>query len=330
MRIQIFVIALAVVFLTTIVAPRAQADTLLVTTQDSNHLVLRYDGDTGAFIDVFAEHPVGPIATHVMAFGLDGNLYVSSPNQILRFNGATGEFIDVFASGVGFVQGMVFGLDGNLYTTLGLPGRVARYDGKTGAPMGTFTPLIPTYRVFTRLAFGVDGNLYVGTGGCLYIQPACGEILRYNGTTGAPMGSLVTSGSGGLDSVGGFVFGADGNLYVASVITNQILRYNGTTGAFIDVFASTGLRSPIDLVFGHDGNLYVSDQTAHSVLRYNGQTGAFMGAFVPPRSGGLLGPQSLLFKPTIIPEPTTPTLLLIGLVGLVFAHRLLRAMRTVT
>jgi PEP-CTERM motif len=41
-----------------------------------------------------------------LAFGPDGNLYVSSPgftttqpDMILRYNGTTGEFIDTFASG---------------------------------------------------------------------------------------------------------------------------------------------------------------------------------------------------------------------------------------
>src|SRR5438552_7125822 len=48
-------------------------------------VVLRYNGTTGAFIDVFASGvPVGDLA-----FGPDGNLYVSSydAGSVLRYNG---------------------------------------------------------------------------------------------------------------------------------------------------------------------------------------------------------------------------------------------------
>jgi sugar lactone lactonase YvrE len=60
--------------------------------------VLRFNGATGAFIDVFipaeGEFWVG------IAFGPDGNLYVSSPitHRIVRFDGTSGAFIDVFIS----------------------------------------------------------------------------------------------------------------------------------------------------------------------------------------------------------------------------------------
>ena len=52
-----------------------------------------------------------------LAFGPDGNLYVSSPgftttqpDMILRYNGMTGEFIDTFASGgaLNFPQYLAF------------------------------------------------------------------------------------------------------------------------------------------------------------------------------------------------------------------------------
>jgi hypothetical protein len=59
--------------------------------------VLRFNGTTGAFIDVFASGG-GLINTHDLAFRPDGNLYVSgsSSNNVVRFNGFTGAFIDEF------------------------------------------------------------------------------------------------------------------------------------------------------------------------------------------------------------------------------------------
>jgi DNA-binding beta-propeller fold protein YncE len=61
--------------------------------------VLRYNGDTGAFVDAFVQgvsdrldDPTG------LVFGPDGNLYVSSrgTEQVLRFDGTTGAFLDAF------------------------------------------------------------------------------------------------------------------------------------------------------------------------------------------------------------------------------------------
>jgi DNA-binding beta-propeller fold protein YncE len=77
-----------------------------------------------------------------MAFGPDGNLYVSSvgTDSVLRYRGTTGEFIDVFATGGGLnsPKGLAFGRDGNLYVTSYETDNVLRYDGETGAFMDVF------------------------------------------------------------------------------------------------------------------------------------------------------------------------------------------------
>ena len=75
--------------------------------------VIRFDGTTGAFIDVFASGEGLSIATGI-AFGPDGNLYVSSrdTDQVLRYDGTTGAFIDVFVAtgsgGLNSPQGLQF------------------------------------------------------------------------------------------------------------------------------------------------------------------------------------------------------------------------------
>src|SRR5262249_57877920 len=72
-----------------------------------------------------------------LAFGPDGNLYVSSygTNSVLRYNGATGGFLGTFASGGGLNQPLelVFGPDGNLYVSSSGSNSVLRYSGTTGA-----------------------------------------------------------------------------------------------------------------------------------------------------------------------------------------------------
>jgi hypothetical protein len=77
-----------------------------------NDNVLRYNGTTGSFIDIFVATRSGGLAgPEDLVFGPDGNLYVSSPGgpqSVLRYDGVTGVFIDAFARNVQ-AAGLVFG-----------------------------------------------------------------------------------------------------------------------------------------------------------------------------------------------------------------------------
>src|SRR5262249_56910672 len=75
------------------------------------------------------------------------------------------------------------------------------------------------------------------------------EVMRYDGTTGAP---LPADGQDGavfvpydpadphLAKPAGMLFGPDGNLYVVSINTDSVARFDGTTGDFIDDFIPSG------------------------------------------------------------------------------------------
>ena len=86
--------------------------------------VLRYDGTTGDFIDVFASGGGLDIPVH-LTFGPDNNLYVTSLlTGVLRYNGTTGDFIDVFPSGGGLF-GSWPDFNGAVSSGLGIAPRLA-------------------------------------------------------------------------------------------------------------------------------------------------------------------------------------------------------------
>ena len=91
-----------------------------------------------------------------MAFGPDGNLYITSPtsNNVLRFNGTTGAYIDVFASGGGLsgATGLAFAPDGYLYVSSCYTDNILRFDATTGAFVDEF---------FASGTGGLDGPTYL-------------------------------------------------------------------------------------------------------------------------------------------------------------------------
>lgn len=86
---------------------------LYVSSMD-NPRVVKFDGATGALLDVLAiddpgtgvDESGGLSSPHGMSFGPNGDLFVCSfgSNNILRFDKVTGDFIEVFATGTGLLQ----------------------------------------------------------------------------------------------------------------------------------------------------------------------------------------------------------------------------------
>ncbi len=273
-----------------------QGTKLLVSSKDTDQ-VLRYDGQTGSFIDTFVSSGSGGVfGPRGVSFGPDGHLYVASrSHEVLRYDGQTGAFLNVFVTqgsgGLSEPRDLLFGSDGHLYVTSAATNEVLRYDGHTGAFLGVFASGGSMAWPF-GLDFGPDGNLYV-TGW------SSNDITRFDGTTGNFIDTFASGGE--LSSAKDLEFGPDGNLFVCSDGNDQILRFDGTTGAFIDIFVSSGnggLTNPVGLKFGPNGSLYVSSSNTHQVIRYDGQTGALIGTFAA--GGGLSSPTFLVFTP---PEP---------------------------
>ena len=195
---------------------------------------------------------------------------------------------------------VAYGPDGRIYVACQGDDGVSRINQFTGQSLGVFV-LAGSGGLFSprSLVFGPDGHLYVSS--------ATGEILKYNGATGAFLGVFVdTNGNGGgpVDPYG--LSFHDGKLYVASNFPSEVKAFNATTGAFISTFVASGaggLSGPTALDFGSDGDLYVTSQNNDSIRRYAGTTGAFVSAFVGAGSGGLDGPFDLAFRPTFVQAP---------------------------
>ncbi|WP_353932319.1 hypothetical protein WJM97_06965 [Okeanomitos corallinicola TIOX110] len=187
--------------------------------------VLRFDGQTGEFIDVFVgddantdeDETGGLIRPYGIAFGPDGNFYVSSflSDQILRYNGETGEFIDVFAQGnslpggLNGPNGLLF-INEDLYVTT--QGSVATVNPDTGEAAADFSAGLPS------------------------------QILRYDSLIAESTPTVFATPEPSPDSFGfvsllGLAIGKDNDLYVSD-FANDIRRYDLATAELVDTIST--------------------------------------------------------------------------------------------
>lgn len=233
-----------------IIGPRDH--NLYVTSLETNE-VLRYDGQTGAFLGAFVTADDGLVNPAGIAFGPDGLLYVANADpatsNIMRFDPQTGAYIDTFVQldTMGGATSMVFGPDGRLYISTRFSNGVIRCDNA-----GFCEQFIQEgdggLNRTGGFVFGPDGDFYVAS-------ETTNNVLHFDGVSGQLVGEFVAAGSGGLNRPAGIIFGPYGDLYVASASSNSILHYNGDTGAFINAFATQHddqvLSGPREVFFGN-------------------------------------------------------------------------------
>lgn len=204
---------------------------------------------------------------------------------------------------------------------------VSVFDGESGAFRGlAFEPGAGGLRNPTGVAFGPDGDLYVGSSGT-------SAILRYDGATGefrevfasgaplerpfslifGPGGELfVSSGASvlrygadrsfrgyaardaSLEQPIGLALGTDGLLYVVNSTAPAISRFDPRTGELVDAFVTDSLSFPSDIAIGPDGALYVSNASAHRVVRFDRSSGEFDAVVATLPDGGV--PMGLAFS----------------------------------
>lgn len=304
-----------------------------VTGSRINTGVLAFD-QAGDFQGVFFEannldapellQPIG------LTYGPDGNLYVTTTlstdgatvaNAVLRFGGVYGNYLDNpdtrDPENLRLTSDTNPGIFGDAY------GDGSLVNAVTGAPFNFATDnpalLAPGLIIPTGIKFGPDGNFYVASG-------FTSRILQYDGVTGDFLGAFATRPNGALGNVldpaanprpdfSVFVFGPDGNIYVASIRTDPdendatgyggVLRIAGpnsaTPGQFLGLGEfgglgvygeaygdESGLTEPSALAFGPDLDLYVASAQTGEVLEYAGpfaaNPGEFLGVFADVES----------------------------------------------
>jgi hypothetical protein len=135
--------------------------------------------------------------------------------------------------------------------------------------------------------------------------------------------------------IGGFAYGPDANLYVASGASHEILRYNGSNGNFVDVFADV-LASGGDL---EPFQSHIAFMPAASILGDFDGNGTVNGAdFLIWQRGGSPTPLSesdlaaweanygnvaspITFASTGVPEPDTWMMLMLGTAAMLTGRR---------
>lgn len=268
--------------------PAAGFDLLVVS--GGSDQVLRFDGATGGFLSVFD----GVTDPRGIATDGAGLVYVSNLGGLITQYQEDGTLLDFLFTGLGPIGRITVGPDGLVYAPLFFEDRVVRISFAVDPPavLGDFV---------SAGSGGLDGpsDLTFGPGDDLFVSSRIsGQVLRYDGATGTPVGVFATPGGNGPQ---GLTFGPGGDLYVASNDAQAVLRFDGDTGAALGVFAdpigtSTDGMKP---VFGPDGRLYVNLTTSGQIERFDGATGAAQGVFVATGSGGLAEPWDFV----TVPEP---------------------------
>jgi len=187
--------------------------------------ILRYNGKTGQFIDVFAsgnQQGGGLNGPNGLLLAPDGNLYVTTegsiaregkadfsanlPSQVLRYNPETRQS-SIFASpdpsprsqGFASLLGMAIGpVDGDIYVS-DFANDIRRYNLKSGELVEVlstnYTETLPSSNYLGGLAFSPIGNLFaVGFDNRANANGA-GAVLRYNGKTGDPLPLVANPGT---------------------------------------------------------------------------------------------------------------------------------------
>jgi sugar lactone lactonase YvrE len=225
---------------------------------DGGHTPVRVESAPGetVFVEVGAPLATGLHQVDSPAFDLEGNLYVT-------FSGSRGQDAPVsiyvvrrdgsrepFVAGVPNPTSMAVDARGYLHVSSRFDGSVHRI-----ARDGTVTSVATDLGVACGIAFGPDGDLYVGD--------RSGSVLRVSEGRATVFASIPPS-------VAAFhlAFSPDGWLYVsAPTLASHDVVYRVSPDGAVETFCG-GFGRPQGLAFDSDGNLYIVDAVAGASAVY--------------------------------------------------------------
>jgi hypothetical protein len=205
-------------------------------------------------------------------------------NKVFRFDEQGNKLPNDIPTSAGafFPTGIAVSPAGDIYVSAygAQPQAILRFDGQTGASLGTFaTDLGPA-----QLAFGPDGNLYV--------SEFFGTNVRvYDAHPGANFGTRLADAATGLTSAQGLAFAANGDLLVgdgfvqAEGQTARIVRVpNGTTTDDPQTWGFTegAFGAPVAMLTQANGDVLVVDMLGNYVARVSDAGVPSVFAFINP------------------------------------------------
>lgn len=245
------------------------------------HDIVRFDGETGAFLGVFIPAGLaGMMSPDDLTLGPDGALYVTAgandgtPGQgVWRFDAKTGEAHGKFTSHepgdppLLRPYGAAFGPDGHLYVASFRSDEIQRFDGRTGRFLDVFARgegVADGLNGPNDLLFTPAGELLVTTQGSVAAREGTGvieyrfssQILAYDLSTGssrvwAEPGPLAEPRAGYSSLCGLALDGAGTGFYVTD-FAHGLLHYH-FDGRLLAVVATGGREEA-----SHTGNVAVS------------------------------------------------------------------------
>ncbi len=266
--------------------------TLFVTDRGGDAIV-RYDGVTGEFRDVFAagsaQHIDRPSSVRL---GPGGDIYLAGfgRGDVVRYDLSSGSMMDVFFQDSEVLEEPVeLMFAGDQLFVLGNDTQNLVEVDRQGHLRSVFGD--PEMRAAHDFVLGPDHTVYVGVDS----HPQLGTAVQvWDTSTGALLRTFGTPDE--LAAATSMALGPDGLLYVGDHQRDQIVTLDPRTGAARGILvssASARLATPVSLDFGPDGALYVLDDLG--IHRLDPSTGDELSLFVRSDDGHLERPRSFTF-----------------------------------
>jgi uncharacterized protein (TIGR03382 family) len=145
------------------------------------------------------------------------------------------------------------------------------------------------------MVYGPDGNLYVANA-----SAGANNIVKFNGQTGAPMGTFAS----GLNGPTGLRYDSfDGNFYATNLgnLSGNTVSKISASGTVLGSFGS-GHALPTSVAIDGTGNIYIGELGLGAVNKYDA-SGALLATGAVNAAGGVyFDPNGKLLAASVVPD----------------------------